>query len=197
MKVLAVEDNKELASSIRDYLSGEGYICEVAYNFDEAREKLMLFSYDSILLDIMLPDGNGLELLKLIRKEDIQSGVLIISAKNALDDKVNGLEGGADDYITKPFHLPELHARLRAIYRRKKLEGSNLVSFNEIALNTDTLEARINTTVIKVANGKAVWVPVTAGRSDADRTEIFGNVTLNDVLVKSASEELRDSYLAG
>lgn len=150
MKVLAVEDNKELASSIRDYLSAEGYICELAYNFDEAREKLMLFSYDSILLDIMLPDGNGLELLKLIRKEDIQSGVLIISAKNALDDKVNGLEGGADDYITKPFHLPELHARLRAIYRRKKLEGSNLVSFNEIVLNTDTLEASINNALLDI-----------------------------------------------
>ncbi len=73
----------------------------------------MLFNYDSILLDIMLPDGNGLELLKLIKEQSIQSGVLIISAKNALDDKVNGLEGGADDYITKPFYLPELHARLR------------------------------------------------------------------------------------
>ena len=150
MKVLIVEDNKELASSIHDYLAGEGYICEMASTFEIAKEKLALFTYDCILLDIMLPGGNGLDLLKLIKEDKISSGVLIISAKNALDDKVNGLEGGADDYITKPFHLPELHARVRAIYRRKKLEGSNLITFNEINLNTDTLEARINETVLNI-----------------------------------------------
>jgi DNA-binding response OmpR family regulator len=150
MKVLAVEDNKELASSIHDYLAGEGYICEVAHSFDAAKEKLALFTYDCILLDIMLPDGNGLDLLKLIKAEKITSGILIISAKNALDDKVNGLEGGADDYVTKPFYLPELHARLRAIYRRKKLDGSNLITFNEINLNTDTLEASIHDTILSI-----------------------------------------------
>jgi DNA-binding response OmpR family regulator len=139
-----VEDSKEIASSVHDFLAREGYICELAYSFDEAQEKLLLFSYDCILLDIMLPDGNGLGLLKLIRTEKIQSGILIISAKDAMDDKILGLEGGADDYITKPFHLPELHARLRAIYRRKKLAGSNIISFNEITLDTDTLEAKVN-----------------------------------------------------
>jgi DNA-binding response OmpR family regulator len=150
MKVLAVEDSREIAVSIRDFLSREGYICELAYGFEEAREKLALFTYDCILLDIMLPDGNGLELLKFIKKEQIQSSVLILSAKDALDDKVNGLEGGADDYITKPFHLPELHARLRAIYRRNRLAGSNIVSFNEISLNTDTLEATVNDIVLDI-----------------------------------------------
>ena len=150
MKVLVVEDNKELASSIQDYLAGEGYICELAYTFDAAREKLTMFTYDCILLDIMLPDGNGLHLLKVIKEEKISSGILIISAKNALDDKVTGLEDGADDYVTKPFHLPELHARLRAIFRRKKLDGSNLITFNEINLNTDTFEARINETVLNI-----------------------------------------------
>jgi len=144
MKILSVEDNRELASSIYDFLAAESYVCEMAYNFNEAYEKLSLFSYDCILLDIMLPDGNGLELLDLIRSKNLESGVLIISAKDALDDKIKGLEGGADDYITKPFHLPELHARLRAIHRRKKLEGSHIVSFNEISLNTDTVEASIN-----------------------------------------------------
>ena len=150
MKVLIIEDNKELASSIHDYLVGEKYICELAYGFEEAKEKLALFSYDSILLDIMLPDGNGLNLLKFIRSENITCGVLIISAKGALDDKLSGLEGGADDYITKPFHLSELHARLRAIYRRKKLDGNNLVIFNEISLNTDTLEATINNSLLDI-----------------------------------------------
>jgi DNA-binding response OmpR family regulator len=150
MKVLIVEDSKEIAGSIHDFLTREGCICELAYNFYEARDKLSLFTYDCILLDIMLPDGNGLELLKCIKDENIQSGVLIISAKDSLGDKVDGLEGGADDYITKPFHLPELHARLRAIYRRKKLAGNNIVSFNEITLNTDTLEARVNETLLDI-----------------------------------------------
>ncbi|MFY0255257.1 response regulator transcription factor [Chitinophaga sp. 30R24] len=150
MKVLIVEDNRELSSGISDYLNGERYVCEPVYDFESAREKLSLFAYDCILLDIMLPDGNGLDLLKFIRKENISSGILIISAKDALDDKVNGLEGGADDYVTKPFHLPELHARLRAIYRRKKLDGTNLVGFNEIELNTDTIEARVHSVLLDV-----------------------------------------------
>lgn len=150
MKVLAVEDNRELATSIHDFLAGEGYICELAFNYESAREKLLLFTYDCILLDIMLPDGNGLELLKLMKKEKLSSNVLIISAKDSLDDKVEGLEGGADDYITKPFHLPELHARIRAIYRRNKLDGNNLVVFNEINLNPDTLEARINDRLLDI-----------------------------------------------
>ncbi|WP_344975393.1 response regulator transcription factor [Compostibacter hankyongensis] len=144
MKVLVIEDNRELASSIHDFLAAESYICELSHSFGEAYDKLLFFSYDCILLDIMLPDGNGLELLRLIKKEKIQSSILIISARDALDDKVNGLEGGADDYITKPFHLPELHARLRAIYRRKRLEGSHIISFKEITLDTDMLEARVN-----------------------------------------------------
>lgn len=150
MKVLVVEDSKEIASSVHDFLAREGYICELAYSFDEAQEKLLLYTYDCILLDIMLPDGNGLVLLKFIRAQKIQSGILIISAKDAMDDKILGLEGGADDYITKPFHLPELHARLRAVYRRKKLAGSNIISFNEITLNTDTLEATVNSITLDI-----------------------------------------------
>lgn len=150
MKVLAVEDNKEIADSIHDFLHREGYICELAHSYDEAQEKLLVYTYDCVLLDIMLPDGNGLELLRLIKAQKIQSGVLIISAKDALDDKIRGLEDGADDYITKPFHLPELHARLRAIYRRKKLAGSNIITFNEITLNTDTLEATVNEALLDI-----------------------------------------------
>jgi len=150
MKVLLIEDNKELAASVHDYLAREGYICEVSYTVNDAQEKLHLFQYDCILLDIMLPDGNGLALLEHLKNENIQSGVLIISAKNALDDRINGLESGADDYLTKPFHLSELHARLRAIFRRKKLDGTNIVTFNEFILNTDTLEASVNGTVLDI-----------------------------------------------
>ncbi len=148
MKVLIVEDHAELATSVRKYLHNEGYICEVCYTCDDARDKLISFQYDIILLDIMLPDGSGLDLLQFIKAENIQSSVLITSAKNALDDKVEGLESGADDYLTKPFHLAELHARLRAIYRRKTLNGDHIINFNEIQLNTDLLEARIHETTL-------------------------------------------------
>ncbi|WP_343699992.1 response regulator transcription factor [Chitinophaga sp.] len=148
MKVLLIEDNLELASSISEFLAREGYICEVSYNIRDAQDKLISFQYDCVLLDIMLPDGNGLQILSFMRQERIQSSILILSAKNSLDDKVAGLEEGADDYLTKPFHLPELHARLRAIYRRKKLNGSNMITFNEISLNIDTLEAHVNGTLL-------------------------------------------------
>ncbi len=144
MKVLIIEDNEELAGSVRDFLVREGYVCEMAPDFATAEEKLYMFQYDCILLDIMLPDGDGLKLMHLIRAEQTQANILITSAKNGLDDKIQGLEDGADDYITKPFHLPELHARIRAIYRRKNLDGSNIVRFNEISLNTTTMEAQIN-----------------------------------------------------
>jgi DNA-binding response OmpR family regulator len=144
MKVLIVEDNYELARNIREFLIKEGYVCECSYNYQEATDKLIAFQYDCIILDIMLPDGNGIDLLRFVKTEKITCGVLIISAKNALDDKITGLDSGADDYITKPFYLPELHARLKAIYRRKNLGGENIVRFNEITVNTDSAEAMVN-----------------------------------------------------
>ncbi|RXK60579.1 response regulator transcription factor [Lacibacter luteus] len=150
MKVLLVEDNKELAESISDYLRGEGYLIEKAHTVYDAEDKLIAFSYDCILLDLMLPDGNGIDLLRSIKQDKINSGVLIISAKDALDDKVAGLEDGADDYITKPFHLSELHARLKAIYRRKKLDGSNAVVFNDISLDTNRMEVMVNDALLDV-----------------------------------------------
>lgn len=139
-----------LSASIKEYLQAEHFICECVFGVEEARQKLSVFTYDFILLDMMLPDGDGLDVLKFIKEEKIGSKVLIISARNALDDKINGLEGGADDYITKPFHLPELHARLRAMYRRNNLSGSNIVAANEIELNTDTIEARVNTELLDI-----------------------------------------------
>lgn len=144
MKVLLVEDNIDLADSIRRFLSQEGNICENSYTFHEAHDKIVSFAYDCILLDIMLPDGNGLKLLEFIKQQKIKSGVLIISAKNSLDDKIYGLNLGADDYITKPFHLPELNARLNAIYRRKNMDGDTVISFNEIVVNTATFEVKVN-----------------------------------------------------
>jgi DNA-binding response OmpR family regulator len=148
MKVLIVEDNPELARNIQDFLLREGYVCEWSATCDHALEKLNAFRYDCVVLDIMLPDGNGLSLLEFIKAQKIKSNVLIISAKNSLDDKIQGLDLGADDYLTKPFHLSELNARLKAIYRRNALEGDSIVSFNEIVLNTVSMEARIKDTLL-------------------------------------------------
>jgi DNA-binding response OmpR family regulator len=150
MKILIIEDSLEMAVSIKNFLLRENYICEIAANYMEAEEKLIRFQYDCILLDIMLPDGDGIQLLNLIRTEQIQANVLVISARNSLDDKVAGLDQGADDYITKPFHLPELHARIRAIYRRKNLNGNSLVEFNEIRLDTNTLAATVHGKMLEI-----------------------------------------------
>ena len=150
MKVLIIEDNRELAENIQGFLVREGFVCELCHTHQDAKKKLTTYQYDCIILDIMLPDGNGLHLLQFMKSEKIQSSILIISAKNSLDDRITGLELGADDYLTKPFHLTELHARLKAIYRRKSLKGDTTVSFQEISVNTDTMEARVNNQLLEL-----------------------------------------------
>ena len=137
MKLLIVEDEKELVENIRTYLMRGDVICEFAMSLAEAQDKLFSFTYDIVLLDLMLPDGDGLNVLRLIKRLRPETGVLIISAKNALDDKIEGLELGADDYMTKPFHLPELNARLNAIFRRRKFQGHTMVEFHDVVINTD------------------------------------------------------------
>lgn len=126
MKILIIEDEIELLVAISNYLIKENYICELAENFSKASEKLSIYEYDVILLDITLPDGNGLELLKTVKKCQIKSGVIIISARNSLDDKVKGLDLGADDYMTKPFQLSELNSRIKAVLRRRKFDGTSI-----------------------------------------------------------------------
>lgn len=144
MKILVVEDNPDLSENIHNFLQKEGYVCELVGNFTDASDKIAAYEYDCIVLDIMLPDGNGLKLLEQIKSMNIKSGVVIISAKNSLDDKISGLEIGADDYLTKPFHLPELNARLKAIYRRKNQGGDNVIIYREIEVNTLTYIARVH-----------------------------------------------------
>ena len=135
MKILIVEDEKELMKSITQALRHEGYVCETAVTESEAREKLITFDYDCILLDIGLPDGNGLKVLEEIRNSGKNDGVIIITARNSLDDKVKGLNLGADDYLAKPFFMPELIARVSAVVRRKKFDGNNRLVFNEISVD--------------------------------------------------------------
>lgn len=135
MKILLIEDEKELALDIAAYLSHQNHLCEIAVTFDQAIEKIELYAYDCILLDIMLPDGNGLEILKILKEQNKQEGVIIISAKNSIEDKVTGLQIGADDYLTKPFHLSELAARIHSIVRRKQFNSSNIIKQNEITVD--------------------------------------------------------------
>jgi DNA-binding response OmpR family regulator len=135
MKVLIIEDQQELAASILAYLARENFVCEAAYDFETAREKVNSFEYSCIVLDISLPLGNGLNILQELKARNKSDGVLIISARNSLDDKILGLNLGADDYLTKPFHLPELAARVNAIIRRMALEGRNRIDLGALSLD--------------------------------------------------------------
>lgn len=138
MKILLIEDEDQLSKSILEYLKNEKYSCEVAKNYSTAIEKLESFDYDCILLDITLPDGNGLDLLKFLKEEKKSDGVIIISAKNSLDDKIFGLQLGADDYLPKPFHLAELGARISSVIRRRQFKGNSTILINDLEIDTDS-----------------------------------------------------------
>lgn len=138
MKILIVEDEKDLLQEIKFYLTKEDFVCEVADNYSDAIEKLEIYHYDIALIDITLPGGTGLDLVRNLKKSNQDTGILIISAKNSLDDKLTGLDLGADDYITKPFHLSELNARIKAVMRRRKFNGAIEITHNEIIINPET-----------------------------------------------------------
>jgi len=136
MKLLIIEDEKALAESLFTYLKNEDYNCELAPNYREALKKIETWDYDCIILDITLPDGSGLKLLQELKNNNKSEGVIIISAKDSIPDRIRGLNLGADDYLVKPFHLSELAARINAIIRRKMYSGNNIISFNEIKIDT-------------------------------------------------------------
>lgn len=144
MKLLIIEDEKELLDSIVRYFQGAKYVCEVASTYRAALEKVDIYDYDCILLDINLPDGTGLEILQELKANNKMDGVLIISARNSVDDKITGLNLGADDYLTKPFHLPELAARVSSIIRRKSFAGSSLIRVNELTIDTQAKSVSVN-----------------------------------------------------
>ena len=145
MKLLIIEDEIELSKSICSYLKNDRFICEAAYDFKDAMQRVREADYACILLDISLPMGDGLNILRELQSLGKADGVLIISAKNSLNDKVLGLELGADDYLTKPFHLAELSARVGAIVRRKSFDGKNRIIIDDLVI--DMLDK-----VVKVRN---------------------------------------------
>lgn len=144
MKILIVEDNQDLREIAKIELEKEGFVLEQASNYQEALEKIELYEYDCILLDIMLPDGDGLSLLRHLKKAHKTEGVIIISAKDSLDDKIEGLELGADDYLAKPFHFAELIARIKSVIRRKMGDGEMFNGFGDLKINLSTLKAYVN-----------------------------------------------------
>jgi DNA-binding response OmpR family regulator len=135
VKILLIEDEKELLDSMKTYLESEGYRCETANDYQKASEKIHSYDYDCVVVDITLPKGNGLQIIKELKERKSEAGIIIVSAKNSLDDKLKGLELGSDDYLTKPYHLSELNARIKAIVRRKNFDGKNELLMNEIKID--------------------------------------------------------------
>lgn len=137
MKVLLIEDEPELRKGILQYLLQENYVVETAEDFKKAFQKTGSYDYDCVLVDLALPGGNGLDIVKELKNQKSKAGIIIISAKDSLDDKVKGLELGADDYLPKPFHLAELNARIKALIRRKNFGGDQKITVNEIQIQPE------------------------------------------------------------
>jgi DNA-binding response OmpR family regulator len=150
MNLLIIEDEPDLAQSIIKYFDKDGFHCEWVNNLKDGLEKIHLFTYDCLLVDLNLPDGKGMDLIEQLKKAKSQSGIIIISAKNSVDDKIKGLEIGADDYLAKPFDLSELNARINSILRRRNFEGQNEVVFKEITLLPSERVVRINGDIAKL-----------------------------------------------
>ena len=144
MKILIIEDEQDLQDVIVESLKKEEYLTETAGNYLAAMDKIGGYDYDCILLDIMLPGGNGLDILRELRTMDKSDRVIIISAKDSLDDKLAGLNLGADDYLTKPFHLAELHARIKSVLRRKTFDGHNITRLLNVEVHFDERIVMVN-----------------------------------------------------
>lgn len=138
MKILIVEDEASLQELMTLALKKEGYVVENASDYGSAVEKLSVYNYDCVLLDIMLPGGSGFDILEYVRSSDKKVNVIIISAKDSIDDKVRGLELGADDYLAKPFHMAELVARMRSVARRSRNDGDFAYRIGNVALEPDS-----------------------------------------------------------
>lgn len=150
MKILVIEDEAELRDVLTQSLEKESFVVESASDFVSALDKVGVYDYDCILLDINLPGGSGLDILKELKKMGKTDGVIIVSARNSVDDKVEGLALGADDYLAKPFHTAELTARVKSVLRRKQFNGSNITTLRNLSVDFDKREVSINGTPIEL-----------------------------------------------
>lgn len=206
MKILIIEDEKELAKSMTQYLRQESYVCEMAYTAQDAIEKISMHEYDCILLDIMLPDGNGFTILEELKHQNKIDGVIIISAKNSLDDKIKGLTLGADDYLAKPFHLSELGARIAAVIRRKRFGGNNTLSFHELSIDllgkvvmvnkhpVDVTRKEYDLLLFLLSNkNRVVSKNAIAEHLSGDMAEVFDNFDFIYAHMKNLKKKLSES----
>ena len=144
MKLLLVEDNLHLAQDMQRFLQESGFVVERAATLAEASEKIAVYHYDLAIVDLGLPDGNGLDLIREIKDRGLETAALILTAKNAIAEKVQGLDLGADDYMTKPFHQAELNARIRSILRRNKFNRNNQMQIHEIKVDVLASQAYVH-----------------------------------------------------
>ncbi|MCQ4035500.1 response regulator transcription factor [Kaistella montana] len=205
MKILIVEDEKFLAESIQEYLKKQ-YQTEIAQDFESAKEKVLNYDYDCILLDITLPDGNGLNILKILKEENKTEGIIIISAKNSLDDKILGLELGADDYLPKPFHLSELSARISSVIRRRNFDGNNVLKINDLDIDAvaktvkfkhqflDLTRTEFDLLAFLISNkNKVVSKSAIAEHISGDQAEFFDNFDFIYAHIKNLKKKITNS----
>jgi len=144
LKILIIEDEEPLCNSIITYLSKENYECKVALTFKRGEERIYEKEFDIFIVDLNLPDGDGLDLIKIIKKKDYSPGVIIVTARDSIKERTRGLDLGADDYITKPFHMAELNSRIKSLIRRLKFEGSNDIVFDAVKVDLEQKKVEIN-----------------------------------------------------
>lgn len=166
MKILIIEDEPSLHEIMRTFLEKERYVVESAYTYSDALDKVSSYDYDCILLDIMLPDGNGLSLLRHLRQLHKHDNVIIISARDSIEDKVEGLELGADDYLAKPFHLAELNARIKSVLRRKIFGGESKLAIGNVVLDPDSHTVSVDGRDVELTRKEYDIFNYFAGRAD-------------------------------
>lgn len=181
MKILIVEDEPELQAAMQRSLEGLGLVCSTASTYREGEDRLSGYDYDVVVLDITLPGGSGIELLKQLKQAAPDRGVLIVSAKGSMDDKLLGLDLGADDYITKPFHMAELNARVQAVLRRRSFGGRTVVEVEELRIDTQARTASVHGTALTLTRKEydlLLFMVVNKGRlltRDALAEHIWGD----------------------
>ncbi|MGI6319798.1 MAG: response regulator transcription factor [Bacteroidales bacterium] len=154
MKILIIEDNESLNDAIFTSLSAENFVCEKAKNYNLASEKINLYEYDIVIVDINLPDGTGLDIIRELKKINPLTGIIVISARNSLNNKIEGIELGADDYLTKPFDMAELIVRIKSLVRRRFLKGENIITIGDVAINVDKREVKVKNNEIELTKSE-------------------------------------------
>ncbi|MDW7691700.1 response regulator transcription factor [Flammeovirgaceae bacterium SG7u.111] len=206
MKLLLIEDEKDLAKSIQDYLVENGFLCEWATNFSSAMEKVLVYEYDCIILDLMLPDGNGFDILRELKRQKKTEGIIIISAIETLDRKIEGFNLGADDYLIKPFHLSELNVRIQAIIRRKQFDGNNTIIYKEIEVDVlsktvhihqdkvDLTKKQINLLLLLIGNkNKVLTKSAIAEHLSGDMADMLDNHNFVYAHIKNLKKKLKEA----